>query len=316
MTDQRYTQASFGAWVGIIGNIALAGMKLVVGLLANSKALIADAAHSASDVAGSVAVLIGIKAAHKPPDQDHPYGHGKAESIAAIIVSVLLLLVGIEIIISSIKAIVAGVTRPPAWYALVAIIISIAVKEAMFQYKIKLGKRLNSQALIANAWEHRSDVFTSIAALVGVGGAVLGEYWQVPVLYYMDPLAGLLVAVIVLKMGYNLVKEAIHRTMDHILHEEDAQGLYETIRNVQGVQTIDELRAREHGSYVVVDVKISVNPRITVLEGHEIARAVKCKLMNKYEYVTDVFIHVNPYDPSFPYAGNSYEDRDHPTILH
>jgi len=317
MTDQRLTQASRGAWIGIVGNAALALMKFIIGWISGSKALIADAAHSASDIGGSIIVLIGLKAAHKPPDKDHPYGHGKAESIAAIIVSLLLVYVGLEIAISSVKSIAGGVAEAPKGIALIAIVISIVVKEAMFQYKYRLGKRLNSQALIANAWEHRSDVYSSIAALLGVGGAMLGGYMGAPLLYYLDPVAGCVVALMVLKMGYDLIRESIHNTMDHVLHEEDSQHLYETIRSVRGVQAIDDLRARELGPYLVVDVKISVNPKITVLEGHEIARNVKMTLLRKYSNISDVFIHVNPYDPSFPYnAGYDRDDGDRPTLLH
>lgn len=306
-----------GAWVGILGNIALALMKFIVGMMSNSRALIADAAHSASDIAGSFIVLIGVRAAHKPPDKDHPYGHGKAESIAAIIVSLILLYVGLEIALGSIRAIFSGVTEAPKGIALVAILISIIVKEAMFQYKYRLGKKLNSQALIANAWEHRSDVYSSVAALVGVAAAILGHYIGFTTLYYMDPVAGVVVALMILKMGYNLIRDSIHSTMDHVLHEEDSQYLYDAIRMVKGVQAIDELRAREHGHYLIVDVKISVNPKITVLEGHEIALRVKTLLLGRFANIADVFVHVNPYDPSFPYnPGYEPEDNDRPTILH
>lgn len=317
MTDDRFRKAEFAAWVGIVGNIALALLKGAIGWLANSKALLADAVHSASDVAGSVAVLVGIRAAKLPPDDDHPYGRGKAEPIAAIIVSVILMIVGVEVGISSVKAIAAGALEPPRWPALIALLISIVAKEAMFQYKFRLGSKLNSQALISNAWEHRSDVYSSLAALVGVGGAMLGQALNMPWLYYLDPIAGLIVSALVLKMGYSLIMESIHTTMDHVLHREDAQELVQAAERVKGVITVDELRAREHGHYVIVDVKISVNPRITVLEGHEIAKAVKQHLMKRFVHVSDVFIHVNPYDPGYPYKNNvDSEQDDAPTLLH
>lgn len=316
MSENRFAKAETGAWVGILGNIVLAVMKGIVGWFAGSKALMADAFHSASDVAGSIAVLIGIKAAQKPPDKDHPYGHGKAESIAAIVVSVLLLFVGIEIAVSGVKSILSGVEAPPAGYAVAAILVSIVVKEAMFQYKYRLGRKLSSQALIANAWEHRSDVYSSIAALVGVGGALFGSWLHMPILYYLDPVAGLVVAVLVLRMGYRLVMEAIHNTMDHVLHDEDAKELIDAVQVVLGVITVDELRAREHGHYVIVDVKISVNPRISVLEGHDVAKRVKRHLMHRFTHVSDVFIHVNPYDPGYPYKSNhQLAEEEMPTLL-
>lgn len=317
MQDQRFKKAEFGAWIGIVGNIALAVMKFVAGMLSGSKALIADAAHSASDVAGSLAVLIGLKAAKLPPDEDHPYGHGKAESISAIIVSMLLIIVAFEVGVSAVKSIINSEVVVPPLYALIVIIIAIVVKEWMFRYKYRLGKQLNSQALIANAWEHRSDVFSSLAAFVGIGGAYLGGLWNVAWMMYLDPIAGVLVALLVLRMGYKLIMESIHNTMDHVLHEEDTLELRKAVEGVKGVIQVDDLRAREHGHYVIVDVKISVNPRITVLEGHDIAKAVKKILMKRFSHVSDVFTHVNPYDPGYPYK-NYMRDQmeDHPPFLH
>lgn len=245
MQDQRFKKAEFGAWIGIVGNIALAVMKFVAGMLSGSKALIADAAHSASDVAGSLAVLIGLKAAKLPPDEDHPYGHGKAESISAIIVSMLLIIVAFEVGVSAVKSIINSEVVVPPLYALIVIIIAIVVKEWMFRYKYRLGKQLNSQALIANAWEHRSDVFSSLAAFVGIGGAYLGGLWNVAWMMYLDPIAGVLVALLVLRMGYKLIMESIHNTMDHVLHEEDTLELRKAVEGVKGVIQVDDLRARE-----------------------------------------------------------------------
>lgn len=301
MTTDRFARAEAGAWLGIIGNLLLALLKGIAGFFAGSQALIADAWHSASDVAGSGAVLVGLKAAKRPPDKDHPYGHGKAESIAAIIVSVLLLVVGLELAVSALKSVWHGQMDIPKWYALAAIMVSIVVKEAMFQYKFRLGKRLSSQALIANAWEHRSDVYSSIAALIGVGAAMLGGMYHIEWLLYLDPAAGFIVALLVLQMGTRLVKEAIHSTMDHVLHDEEANPLIRAVQSVNGVITVDNLRAREHGHYVIVDVKISVNPRISVADGHAIAKRVKNHLMQRYLHVADVFVHVNPFDTGNPY---------------
>ncbi|RKN83813.1 cation diffusion facilitator family transporter [Paenibacillus ginsengarvi] len=316
MADQRYQKARFAAWLGIIGNIALAVMKGIVGFLSGSKALLADAANSLSDVAGSIAVLIGLKAAKRPPDEEHPYGHGKAESVSAIIVSVLLLLVGLEIGFNSVKSIFAGVGEAPERYALIAISISIVVKELLFQYNFRLGKKLSSHALIASAWDHRTDVMSSVAVLIGVGAAVLGNYMNQPLLFYMDPIAGIFVAVLVLRMGYKMVKDSIHKTIDHVLHQEETEELLEAALRVKGVIAVNELRAREHGHYVIVDIKICVNPKITVVEGHDIGKAVKHQLLSKFSHVSDVFIHVNPYDSGYPYKDVDSEHSDYPTLLH
>ena len=199
-TDDRFKKAEFAAMIGVVGNVILAGIKWWAGIAGNSKALIADAVHSASDVAGSLAVYIGLRAAKQPPDEDHPYGHGKAESIAAIIVAVLLFLVGIEIGKSSIESFFHPIS-PPTSIAIYAVIFGIVVKEAMFQYKYKLGKKLKSDALIVNAYEHRSDVYSSIAALIGIGAAMLGGVLGVGWLEYGDPVAGVFVSLLVLRMA-------------------------------------------------------------------------------------------------------------------
>ncbi|CAM3509669.1 cation diffusion facilitator family transporter [Marinicrinis lubricantis] len=316
MSDQRASKAEFAAWVGIIGNLALAAMKGTVGFFSGSKALIADAAHSASDILGSFAVLIGLKAAKKPPDKDHPYGHGKAETIAAMIVAILLLLVGYEIASGAVMAMLRGDVAAPEWYALIAIVISILVKEAMFQYKYRLGKKLSSQALIANAWEHRSDVYSSIAALIGAGGAVLGGYIDLPALYYLDPVAGIAVSLLIFRMGYKLFKESLHTVLDHVLHEEETAELLKTASMVKGVVAVDDLRAREHGHYVIVDIKLSVNPHISVLEGHEIGKAVKHRLMEQYDHVADVFVHINPFIPGYPYNDDGDSSKSFTALIH
>ncbi|MBM7648992.1 cation diffusion facilitator family transporter [Bacillus ectoiniformans] len=291
--EERFKKAEFAAMVGIVGNIALAIIKWVCGIAGNSRALIADAAHSASDVAGSLAVFIGLRAAKQPPDEDHPYGHGKAESVAAIIVAVLLALVGVEIGISSIQSFGHEI-EPPNVIAVYAVIFSIIVKEAMFQYKFRLGKRLKSDALIVNAYEHRSDVFSSIAALIGIGAAILGGKLNVDWLIYGDPVAGLFVSLLVLKMAWELGKESIHNTLDHVLHEEDAAHFHDIILSVPGVKKIGTLYAREHGHYVIIDLKISVDPHITVEEGHRIGKMVKAELM-KAANVQNVLVHINPF---------------------
>src|SRR5690625_5216871 len=184
-------------WVGIIVNIALTILKGVGGIITDSRALLADALHSASDIVGSIVVLFAVKIANKPPDEEHPYGHGKAENIASMIVALLLIIVGIEISISSIKVFFGEVPQAPGMLALVILGISIVIKEILFYYKIFLGKKYNSSALIAEAWHHRSDSLSSIAALIGVGFAIFGEYIGVEFFVYGDAVAGLVVSLIV-----------------------------------------------------------------------------------------------------------------------
>jgi cation diffusion facilitator family transporter len=294
--NDRFKQAEFAAMIGVVGNIVLAIVKGVVGVIAESRALVADAVHSASDVAGSLAVFIGVRAAKQPPDEDHPYGHGKAESIAAIIVAVLLFLVGLEIGKSSFESFFEEIEAPKP-LAIYAVILSIVVKEWMFRYKFRLGKRIKSDAIIVNAYEHRSDVYSSIAALAGIGAAILGQKMEIGWLVYADPVAGLFVSILVIKMAWKLGAESIHTTLDHVLHDEDVVDLKETVSKISEVKKIDELHAREHGHYVIVDIKVSVDPHITVEEGHYIGKLVKEKLMSEHEHVQNVMVHINPYSP-------------------
>ncbi|WLR60682.1 cation diffusion facilitator family transporter [Guptibacillus hwajinpoensis] len=295
--EERFRKAEIAAIIGILGNIILAVLKGVIGSISNSRALIADAAHSASDVAGSFAVFVGLRAAKLPPDKDHPYGHGKAESIAAIIVAVLLLLVGVEIGISSGKAIFKPIEiLAPGTLALYAALISIVVKEAMFRYKYRLGKKIKSDALIVNAYEHRSDVYSSIAVLIGIAGAILGSKFSLPWLIYADPIAGIFVSVLIAKMAVKLGFESIHTTLDHVLHEEDTTEYKKVITGMPGVVNLDEFYAREHGHYVIIDIKLGVDPDISVKEGHDIGKDVKKRLLEEDD-VHDVLVHINPYEP-------------------
>jgi cation diffusion facilitator family transporter len=291
--DVRYQKVRFAAWVGIIGNIILAIIKAVIGIMANSRALVADAVHSASDVVGSVVVLIGVRAAKLPPDRDHPYGHGKAESVAAIIVAVLLFIVGFEIALGAFKSFFEPVEVPKV-IAIYAVIFSIVVKELMFRYKYNLGKKYKSEALMTDAWHHRSDVFSSFAALIGIGAALLGGYINIPWLVYGDSIASAFVAILIGKMAWSLGKQSIHNALDHVLHEEDTVDMVKAANDVEGVMNIDEFFAREHGHYVIIDIKVAVDPSITVEQGHAIGKRVKERLL-KEKHVHDVLVHINPY---------------------
>jgi len=175
------------------------------------------------------------------------------------------------------------------------------IKEGMFQYKYRLGKRIKSQAIIANAWEHRSDVYSSIAALIGILAAVLGGELNIPWLIYFDPLAGAVVSLMIMRMAYKIGYESVHNTLDHVLHENDAKKYRETAEQINGVLHIDDFFAREHGHYLIIDIKIGVNPQITVEKGHEIADEVKKTMMSKFSDVRDVFVHVNPYQDNYKY---------------
>lgn len=294
MKEHR-NQVIFATWLGIVVNVLLTLLKGIVGFISGSKALIADAAHSASDIVGSIVVLFGIRIAMKPADKEHPYGHGKAEIIASIIVALILIVVGIEIAITSMKVFFGESPIVPGKIALVAIVISLVVKELLFQYKYRLGKKINSVALISEAWHHRSDALSSGAALIGVGLTMIGAHFNLSYLIYSDAVAGVVVSLIVIKVGYSLAKDASLVMMEQVLPKEETRKFHKTVYQVQSVLNIDELLARTHGHYVIIDIKISVDPSISVEEGHDIGKVVKKNLINQHEEVNDVLVHVNPY---------------------
>lgn len=294
--SNRAKQAMFATTLGVVVNLILTIIKLWGGIIGNSRALIADAVHSASDVISSFVVLFGVRAANKPPDDDHPYGHGKYESVAALIVAILLIVIGIEILVSAVQMFLANESpQVPKAIALVIIVISILVKEGLYQYKIRLGRKIKSDALIADAWHHRSDSISSIVALIGVGIAMIGGHYGIPYLHFFDVIAGALIAAIIMYVGYGLAKDSVRLSAELILDKEESKKFYETVEAIDGVLQIDSLYARTHGSYLVIDMKIGVRKTLTVEEGHDIAEFVRSELMRKYEEVSEVFVHVNPY---------------------
>jgi len=282
-------------WIGIIVNILLTIIKGIGGVVSGSRALLADALHSASDIVGSIVVLLAVKIANKPPDEEHPYGHGKAENIASIIVALLLIVVGIEISISSIKVFFGKIPEAPGKIAIIILMISIIIKEFLFQYKIWLGKKYRSTALISEAWHHRSDSLSSIAALIGVSLAVIGEYLKISYLVYGDAIAGVIVSIIVIKVGYQLARDSANVVLEKVLSDEEIEVYKKTVLSIDGVIQIDQLLARTHGHYVVIDIKLSVDSTISVDEGHDIAVEVKTILLKQHSEIEDVLVHINPY---------------------
>jgi len=282
-------------WIGIIVNLLLAIVKAIGGVITGSRALIADALHSASDVVGSIVVLFAVRIANKPPDDEHPYGHGKAEGVASIIVALLLIVVGVEISISSIEILFGAAPDAPGVLALYILIGSIVVKEILFYYKIWLGKKYNSSVLITEAWHHRSDSLSSLAAVAGVGLAILGEKFDIALFAYGDAVAGIIVSLIVVRVGYKLIKSSSNEMLEKVLDADEVKIYVETVESIDGVMSIDQLLARTHGSYIIIDLKMSVDPDITVKEGHDIAAEVKQKLILKHSEVEDVLVHLNPY---------------------
>lgn len=277
--------------------------KGAVGLWTGSHALVADAVHSAADVAGSVAVIVGLAIARKPPDEDHPYGHGKAELISAGVVAGILMLAALDVLYEAVRALFVAPVLPHRLAAVTALV-AVVVKEALFRYNYRLGRRTGSPSLVASAYEHRSDVYASLAALFGIVLALAGQAASVRWLLYMDPVASGVVAILVFWMGYRMAADASHSLMDRTMDDQDLHPYRERVMAVPGVERIDALYVRDHGQYVIVDVKVSVDARMTVAAGHEIAARVKQELRQAFPRVQDVLVHVNPH-----FAGGETDDE-------
>ncbi|MDB5085822.1 MAG: cation transporter [Bacilli bacterium] len=290
----RDKQGAQAAWISVVSNLILTLLKLAVGTFAASQALIADGIHSAADVVASVVVLISMAVAGRPADEEHPYGHGKAEVIASLLVAGLLIGASIEIAITGIRSLGQPATAP-ALLSLGTAAFSLIAKQTLYVYTYRLGKRLNSQALLATAVDHRADVAASGAAVLGIGIAVLGLWTGKPVLYYGDPVAGIIVALLIIRLAYVTGREAIDTLLERNVSSALIASFEECIRSTPGVQRIDKIRARDLGHYIVVDIRIGVSGERSIQEGHDIASSIRETIMKRYQEVQEVLIHINPW---------------------
>ena len=275
--------------VSIAGNAALSLFKLLAGVLAHSGAMISDAVHSASDVLSSFIVIIGVKLSVRAPDKEHPYGHERFECVAAIVLAVVLGVTGLLIGYQAVGSIDAadGARLVPGKLALVAAIVSIAVKEAMYWYTRYYGKRLNSTSLMANAWHHRSDALSSVGALIGIAGARMGH----PV---MEPIASLVICVFILKAAYDIFRDAMGKMVDHAADAETERSISDCVLQQAEVLGIDRLQTREFGSRIYVDLEIRLDGALSLYEAHEIAERVHDCIEQNFPRVKHIMVHVNP----------------------
>ncbi|MBI4743945.1 MAG: cation transporter [Actinobacteria bacterium] len=274
--------------IGVVVNVVLTLFKFIAGFMGNSQAMIADATNSASDVFATVIVYISLKFAKQPVDEKHPYGHGRAESIAAAIVGFLLAGGGAAILFIAMRSIIVGEYSSPKIIALIAAAVSIVSKETLFRFTIKVGKKLESPAIIANARDHRADVYSSTASLTGVGGAILGF----PV---FDSIAGAGVSLFIIKTGYDVIHDAFGELMDAMPSKEVVEEIASIAEDIKGVEHVHEIKARKMGQYILVDLKVEIDPEITVADGHMIASEIRRTVMDKVSNVSDVMVHVNPH---------------------
>lgn len=273
----------------LIANIFLSIVKLVAGIVGNSVALIADAIHTLTDAITSVGVIVSLRISRKPADKEHPYGHGKIESIAAKIISLVLILAGVGMLMMAANKVISGDNMIPKEITIWAALISILVKELSYRYTIIVANKLNSTVLAADAWHHRTDALSSIPTLIGIIGARYGY----PVL---DPLMAGIVAIFIVWAGYKLLRDSIDELMDRIPDKEIPEKIGELCNKVEGVKEIRNIKIRKYGMFLVVDLVIVVNPSITVYEGHNLAVQTKKKIIEEIDGIKEVFIHVSPFE--------------------
>ena len=276
--------------VTIFGNLILSVFKFIAGILANSSAMVSDAVHSASDVFSTFVVIIGIKLASKEADKEHPYGHERLECVAAIILAMILFVTGLGIGAQALKNIFSGSyseLQVPGVLALVAAIISIVSKEGMYWYTRYYAKKIDSGALLADAWHHRSDALSSIGALIGIGGARLGF----PI---MDSVASLVIFGFIVKAAYDIFKDAVDKMVDHSCDEETEQQIRECVLINQEVLGIDSLHTRIFGNKIYVDIEIKVDGSYTLIKSHEIAEEIHENIEKTFPKIKHIMVHVNP----------------------
>ena len=273
----------------IIGNLLLSLGKLVAGFMAQSAAMISDGIHSASDVFGTLIVMAGVKFSNKASDDEHPYGHERIECVAAILLAVILTIIALLIGYSGYEKITghSGELEVPGQLALWAAVVSILAKEAMFWYTRNAAKKINSGALMAEAWHHRSDAMSSVGAFVGIIGARMGY----PVL---DPIASLVICVMILYAAYEVFKDSMDKMVDRSCDEETNIALEKLVVRVPGVEHLDSLHTRLFGNRIYVDIELSVKDDLTLLQAHHIAETVHTAIEANFPLVKHCMVHVNP----------------------
>jgi cation diffusion facilitator family transporter len=302
--DARYRDVRTVTLVGAVVDLVLGVLKIVVGSLASSQALVADGIHSLSDLATDFLVLFASKHAHREADDEHPYGHGRIETVATVVLGVALVVVAVGICADAVRRLMdPELLLLPGWPALAAAMVSVAAKEAVYQYTAAAARRLRSSMLHANAWHSRSDAISSIIVVIGVLATMAGYP-------YFDAIAAVAVALMVAKIGWDLLWKSLQELIDTALHPDKVETIRETIMAVDGVRTCHMLRTRQSGSDALVDVHIQVDPGLSVSEGHQIGEAVRGRLMDRVEEVSDVTVHIDPEDDELASACNHLPLRD------
>lgn len=279
---------------GALGNVALTILKFLAGLLGGSAAMVADAVHSASDLVSDIIVIVFARISAQGKDKNHDYGHGKFETLATVMVSILLLIVGVEMVKSTyvqVRSVLEGGLLPaPESIALWAAIVSIVTKELLYQWTARVGRRLSSQVVIANAWHHRTDAFSSVGSLIGIGGAMLlGGEWTI-----LDPIVGGVISVVIIVVAVRMVVPALAELTEASLPEETEQRIMDIAHSVDGVNDVHALKTRQCGHYCIADFHIVVAPQMNILVAHDITVEIEKRLRDTFGDEMQINIHIEP----------------------
>lgn len=280
--------------IGSIVNACLVAVKFVAGIFGRSSALVADAVHSLTDFLTDIIVLVFVHISGKPKDKDHGYGHGKFETLATMIIGVLLAAAGIGLLVNGAeqvwRSIQGDILPEPTWIALTVAFISIVSKEILYRYTVKEGKRLNSDAVIANAWHHRSDALSSLGTMIGIAGAMfLGEKWRI-----LDPIAAVVVSCLIVKAGYDIIRPAINELLEASLSKDQTDEIAEIIRSVKGVKGFHNLRTRKVGSSIALDVHVKMDGNLSLFDAHEIATRIEEAIRKRFGTESMINVHMEP----------------------
>lgn len=280
--------------IGSAVNAVLIVLKFIAGFVGRSSAMVADAVHSLSDFISDVIVLVFVKIAGKPKDKGHDYGHGKFETLATVIIGILLIVAGVGLMINGIETVIRSINgetlERPTMLALIVAVVSILSKEWLYRYTISSGKKLDSQAVIANAWHHRSDAVSSLGTLIGIAGAMfLGDRWRI-----LDPIAAIVVSLLIIKSGYDIVKPCISELLEASLPEDKEKEIEKLVLDVPGIVFVHNLRSRRIGNGIAVDLHAKMDGNLTLSEAHEKATAAEKAIKKAFGENSIINIHMEP----------------------
>ncbi|MDE6273247.1 MAG: cation diffusion facilitator family transporter [Muribaculaceae bacterium] len=292
--DSREKEIYKVTLVGTGVNVLLVVLKFFAGIVGRSSAMVADAVHSLSDLLSDVIVLVFIRIAAKPRDRSHNYGHGKFETLATVIIGLLLAAAGVTLLVKGVDSVIKSINGEalprPEMIALIMAVISILAKEILYRYTRRIGQKLGSQAVIANAWHHRSDAISSSGTLIGIAGAMfLGEKWRI-----LDPIAAILVSLLIIKSAYDIIKPALDELLESSLPAKDEEEILGLVKSIPGITNVHNMRTRRVGNNIAVDFHAVMDGDMTLNKAHDIASAAESAIKSRFGDGSLINIHMEP----------------------